>query len=204
MYFSCTLCKECTTGNIKHVLGLTNFWSHLKQFHGARKWEITGQWILKAAQFQTTRIVGHLQQHHNLQHVWSSTTWILGLWIHIPIRAWMCVCISSVFMLSCVSTCFVTGQCPIQGVLPNIYKQDLGSEIWCVHMILQHTDNYLPSDTVAFPRITKSMGFRKVYGVLGCYTTFVGRCLPVFQDSSPFFFDCLTLEGGTDLPIKAT
>jgi hypothetical protein len=50
-------------------------------------------------------------------------------------------------------------------------------------MILQNTDNYLPGDTVAFPRITKSAGFKKVFSVLGRYTIFVGSCLPVFQDS---------------------
>lgn len=31
-YFYCTLCKECTTGNIKHILCLTQIWSQPKAY----------------------------------------------------------------------------------------------------------------------------------------------------------------------------
>jgi hypothetical protein len=52
----------------------------------------------------------------------SSPAHTYGSWRLIPLEAWMFVCVSSVFVLSCVGSGLATGWSPVQGVLPTVYN----------------------------------------------------------------------------------
>jgi hypothetical protein len=52
-----------------------------------------------------------------LSHEISSATRTLGLWVRIPLEAWVYVCVFSVFVLSCLGSGLTTGWSPFQGVL---------------------------------------------------------------------------------------
>jgi hypothetical protein len=57
-----------------------------------------------------------------LRHELSSLTRTLGPWVRIQLKAWMCVCIYSMFVSSlCVGSAPETGWSPIQGVPPIVY-----------------------------------------------------------------------------------
>jgi hypothetical protein len=56
----------------------------------------------------------------------SSLPRTLGSWDRIPLKAWMSMCIYSVFVLSCISSDLATGWSPVQGVLST----PLGSRNW--------------------------------------------------------------------------
>jgi hypothetical protein len=46
----------------------------------------------------------------------------LGSWVRILLKAWMCVCDYSVFVLSCVVSGLASGWSPVQEVIPTVYK----------------------------------------------------------------------------------
>jgi hypothetical protein len=57
------------------------------------------------------------------RHELYSTAQTLGLWVRIPLEAWMDVCVHFVFVLSCVHVAALRrGWSPVQGVLPTTYK----------------------------------------------------------------------------------
>jgi hypothetical protein len=57
---------------------------------------------------------------HSLRHEMSLPAGTLGSWVWIPLKAWMSVCICSVFFLSCVSSSLSISWSPIQGILPTV------------------------------------------------------------------------------------
>lgn len=134
--FSCTLFKECKTGNIKHVLGLTNFWSYLKQFHGVRKTN-TNRWSVYSKDTTISyKLLGFLVTYSGSEpKAWYWDCGFTSQSRHVFLL---------VHAVLCLSTGFVMGQCPIQCVLPNIYKQGLASEFWCLQTVLPNTNNHLP------------------------------------------------------------
>jgi hypothetical protein len=66
--------------------------------------------------------MGRSQWPRGLRHEMSSPACTLGLWVRIPLQAWMFDCFYSVFVLSCVSSGLATGWSLVQGVLPIVYK----------------------------------------------------------------------------------
>jgi hypothetical protein len=52
----------------------------------------------------------------------SSPGKTLGSWVRILRETWMSVCVSSVFVLSCVGSGLGTGSSPVQGVLLSVYN----------------------------------------------------------------------------------
>jgi hypothetical protein len=57
-----------------------------------------------------------------LRHEPSSPALTLRSWVWIQLEAWMSVCVYSVFVLSCVGSCLVTGWSPVQGDLETLYR----------------------------------------------------------------------------------
>jgi hypothetical protein len=55
-----------------------------------------------------------------LRHELSSLIQTLGSWVRIPLKAWLSVCIYSVFVLSCVGSGLATDWSSNQGVLPTV------------------------------------------------------------------------------------
>jgi hypothetical protein len=58
------------------------------------------------------KIHGGSQWLHGLGHEMSSPARMLGSWVRIPLKAWMFVCIYSVFVLSCLGSGLATGLSP--------------------------------------------------------------------------------------------
>jgi hypothetical protein len=71
---------------------------------------------------------GRSQWQRNLKHELSSLARTLGSWVRIPLKAWMSVCVYSVFVLSCVGSGLATGWSPIQGVLLTVLRLRKWSE----------------------------------------------------------------------------
>jgi hypothetical protein len=65
---------------------------------------------------------GRSQRPRGLRHKMSWPAWTLGLWVRIPLDAWMSVCVYAVFVLSCVSSGLATGWSLVQGDLPTVSK----------------------------------------------------------------------------------
>jgi hypothetical protein len=57
------------------------------------------------------------QWPRGVRHELSSFARTLGLWLRIPLQAWMSVCVYSVFVLG---SGLATGSSLVQGVLPNV------------------------------------------------------------------------------------
>jgi hypothetical protein len=66
------------------------------------------------------------QRSRSLRYELSSLARTLGSWVQIPLKAWISVCVYSVFVFSCVDNGLATGSSPVQGVLPIV----LGLRNW--------------------------------------------------------------------------
>jgi hypothetical protein len=63
------------------------------------------------------------QWPRGLRHELPSSARTLGSWVPIPLKAWMSVCVYSVFVwFFCVGSGLTTGWSPVQGVLPTVYR----------------------------------------------------------------------------------
>jgi hypothetical protein len=62
------------------------------------------------------------QWQRGLRHELSSLARILGSWVRIPLKAWMSVCVYSVFVLPCIGSGLATGWSLVQGVLPTVCR----------------------------------------------------------------------------------
>jgi hypothetical protein len=60
------------------------------------------------------------QWPRSLRHEISSAARTLGSWVRIALKAWMLVCGSSVFVLSCVGRGLASGWFLVQGFLPTV------------------------------------------------------------------------------------
>jgi hypothetical protein len=60
------------------------------------------------------------QWPRGLRHEKSSLARTLGSWVQTPHKAWMFVCVYSMFVLSCVGSGLTMGWSPVQGVLPTV------------------------------------------------------------------------------------
>jgi hypothetical protein len=67
------------------------------------------------------------QWPRGLRHELSLLAQTLVSWVRIPLKAWMSVCVYSVFVISCVGSGLAMASSPIQGVLPTF----LGLRNWC-------------------------------------------------------------------------
>jgi hypothetical protein len=65
---------------------------------------------------------GPSQRPRGLRHKMLSPAQALGSLVRIPLEAWISLCLSSVFVLSCVGSGLETDWSPDQGVLPVVYK----------------------------------------------------------------------------------
>jgi hypothetical protein len=59
--------------------------------------------------------VSRSQGLRGLRHESSSLARTLGSWVRIPLKAWMFVCVYSVFVLFCVGMGLATGSSSVQG-----------------------------------------------------------------------------------------
>jgi hypothetical protein len=66
------------------------------------------------------------QWPRGLMNELSSVARTLGSWVRIPLKAWLSVCVYSVFRLLCVCRDLTTGSSPFQGVLATVF----GSITW--------------------------------------------------------------------------
>jgi hypothetical protein len=91
-------CRGC--GNVSYLLyvALDSRWISV------HRWTLRSQWP------------------RGLRHEMSSPARNLLSWVGIPLKAWMSICVYSVFVLSCVGNGLATGWSPIQGVLPTAYR----------------------------------------------------------------------------------
>jgi hypothetical protein len=62
-----------------------------------------------------------LQWPRGLSHQMFSASPALGSWVWIPLEAWPPVCVSPLFLLSCVGRGLVMDLAPIKRVLPTLY-----------------------------------------------------------------------------------
>jgi hypothetical protein len=60
------------------------------------------------------------QWPRGLRHGLSSLVRTLGSWFRMPLKAWMTVCVYTVFVLSCVGSGFATCWSPVQEILPTV------------------------------------------------------------------------------------
>jgi hypothetical protein len=75
------------------------------------------------AYYSTLKMEDRSHWPSSLRHELSSLAGTLGSWVRIPLKAWMSVCVYSVFVLG---SGLSTGWSPVQGVLPTV----LGLRNW--------------------------------------------------------------------------
>jgi hypothetical protein len=56
------------------------------------------------------------QWPRGLRHKLSSPAQTPGSWVRIPLKAWMSVCVYSVYAVLCAGNCIATGWSPVQGL----------------------------------------------------------------------------------------
>jgi hypothetical protein len=78
------------------------------------------------------------QWPHGLRHEMSSLARILGLWVRIPLKAWMFFCVYSMFVFPCVGSSLAMAWSSVQGVLSTV----LGLRHWSETK--RFTDAYAP------------------------------------------------------------
>jgi hypothetical protein len=69
---------------------------------------------------QLTGLFCRSQWPHGLRHKLSSFTRMLGSWLRIPLKAWMSVCVYSIWVVLCLGRGLATGWSLVQGVLPSM------------------------------------------------------------------------------------
>jgi hypothetical protein len=67
------------------------------------------------------------QWSRGLKHELSSLAGTLGSWVRIPLKAWISVCVYSVFVLSCIGSGLARGWSPVKGVC-RLYRNDYETE----------------------------------------------------------------------------
>jgi hypothetical protein len=98
-----------------HMENCIKYTTHLSS------WEI---WILRE-QFHGKVHYSRSQLPRGLRHELSSLALTLGLWVRIPLRAWMFGVFMRLFWVCavlCVRKGLATGWSPVQGVLPTVCK----------------------------------------------------------------------------------
>jgi hypothetical protein len=60
------------------------------------------------------------QWMRGLRHELSLLSRTLGSWVRITLKAWMSVCVYSMFVLSCIRSGLTTGWSPVKGILPTV------------------------------------------------------------------------------------
>jgi hypothetical protein len=76
-------------------------------------------WLFK----DTLSVESRSQWPRCLRHEMSSPARRLETWVRISLKAWMFVCIYSIFSLSCVGSGLTSVWSPVQGVLPTVCKK---------------------------------------------------------------------------------
>jgi hypothetical protein len=104
---------------------------HEKLCHSVDKWQCMQSHYSKLHIILHVWGMGRSQRPHRLIHEMSSLTWMLGSWVQIPLKAWMFICVYSVFVLSCVGSGLVMGWSPIQGVLLTVLRLRNWSKMTC-------------------------------------------------------------------------
>jgi hypothetical protein len=93
--------------------------------HRALQWNSKCHFSTRDSMFYLTlHDIGRSQWPRGLRHEMSSPARTLQSWVWIPLKASICISVSSVFVLPRVGSGLASGWYPDQGVLPTVYDYE--------------------------------------------------------------------------------